>query len=493
MKVLIGECRQEVSTFNPAVTGYDDFVTAHGQDVLDFHRNLRTEIGGAMSVLGTANIELVGAFSSRSITSGGPLQGDAWDRLSREFLDAVREVGPVDGIFFAMHGAMSATNEIDPEGFLLQETRKIVGEAIPIVVSLDLHGIFTDRMLTHATAAVPYHTYPHNDFLETGQRAGKLLQRLLKKEVNPVTAVVRVPALVRGDELITATGKIGRQIKQAQRIEATPGGLSAGMFWGNPFTDVPELCSHSYVVTDGDPEWASREAIRMAEEFWAERAAMQSPLVSPAKAIKIAEATSGTTVLIDAADATSSGASGDSNAILKALIESGYSGRALLPIVDAPAVQDAMRAGVGASIRTTLGGTLDPGRFTPLAVEATVRMLSDGRFINESHNTEWYAGDTAVLEIGRHIVIATSRAVSLYDRSLFHAHGQDPKRFECVIQKSPHCQYHMFAEWATLVGVDAPGSTSANLAYLGHTECRRPMYPMELDTEFNPEVTLFQR
>jgi microcystin degradation protein MlrC len=268
------------------------------------------------------------------------------------------------------------------------------------------------------------------------------------------------------------------------------------MFWGNPFTDVPDLCSNSLVVTDGDPERASREAVALAERFWADRAAMQAPLLPVAEAVRQASEATGTAVLVDAADATSSGASGDSNVLLRALIEAGYQGRGLFPIVDAPAVRAAYAAGVGNTVRTTLGGAVDRQRFTPLPVEARVRMLSDGRHISESHGIEWQAGPTAVLEIipAGHIVIATSRAVSLYDRSLFLAHGQDPTRFDAVVQKSPHCQPHFFADWADrLIHVDAPGSTSANLPSLGHTRCARPMYPLDQDAAFTPEVRLFQR
>jgi microcystin degradation protein MlrC len=221
---------------------------------------------------------------------------------------------------------------------------------------------------------------------------------------------------------------------------------------------------------------------------------MQAPLVGLEEAVRQASDATGTVILIDAADAPSSGASGDSNAILRALIKYGYGGRALIPIVDAPAVRTALAAGIGSTIRVTLGGTLDGARFTPVPVEATVRMLSDGRFISESHGIEWYAGETAVLEIGNHTVIATSRAVSLYDRSLFLAHGQDPTRVDLIVQKSPHCQYRFFAEWAErLIGVDAPGSTSANLPSLGHSRCRRPMYPMEPVTPFVPAPLVFQR
>jgi microcystin degradation protein MlrC len=294
--------------------------------------------------------------------------------------------------------------------------------------------------------------------------------------------------------MITETGLIGPRIRECQAIEASEGGLSAGMFWGNPFTDVPDLCSNSLVITDGDPERACREAIALAEKFWADRARMQAPLVSLDEAVAEARTAQGTVIMVDAADATSSGASGDSNAILRALIEHDYQGSSLSPIVDAPVVEAAMSGGIGATIDITIGGTVDPARFTPLPVTAKVRMLSDGRFISESHGTEWYAGNTAVLEIGKHIVVATTRAVSLYDRSLFLAHGQDPTRFDVVVQKSPHCQHRFYEAWADLlIGVDAPGSTSANLPYLGHTICKRPMFPMERDTTFNPEVLLFQR
>ncbi len=494
MRILVGECKQEVSTFNPAKTHIDDFGISSGEELLAFHEGIPTEVGGALPVFREAGVELVGLHGIRSLTSGGTLAADDWNQLASDFLAAVAAAPPADGVFFSMHGAMCAENESDPEGYLLQETRKLLGEEIPIVVSLDLHGIVTDRMLTHADAIAAYQTYPHDDFAETGARAAKLLLKILNEGAKPVTAMVRIPALVRGDEMITASGLISGRIQECIALEQGPGGLSAQMFWGNPFTDVPQLASNSVVVLDNDPERAKREAIALAEKFWNDRAAMQAPLVSIDEAIEQAREAKGTVVLVDAADATSSGASGDSNAILRGLIESDYPGTTLFPIVDAPAVAAAMAAGIGAEIETTLGGTLDPGRFEPLPVKGIVRMLSDGRFTNESHGTEWFGGNSAVLQIGNHTVVVTSRPVSLYDRSLFLAHGHDPKRFDLVVQKSPHCRYEFFQAWADrLIGVDAPGSTSANLPYLGHTVCQRPMFPMEPDTTFEPEVMLFQR
>ena len=117
----------------------------------------------------TDKVQVVPAFGASANTSGGILTADGFTRLQNEFLGCLADAGPVDAAFFSLHGAMQAENEDDPEGRLLSEARRILGEKIPFVVSLDLHGILTDRMLEHSDAVVPYHTYPHVDFVETGR------------------------------------------------------------------------------------------------------------------------------------------------------------------------------------------------------------------------------------------------------------------------------------------------------------------------------------
>lgn len=496
-RILIAECKQEVSSFNPVPSTIADFNLSKGSELLDYHRGLQTEIGGALTIFAQqTDVTMVPGYSARAITSAGTLEADSFDQIAQAFLAAISDAGPVDAVYLSLHGAMSAVGEPDPEGYLLAELRQIVGESIPIVASFDLHGIITKRILQHCDAIVAYHTYPHVDFYETGVRAANLLLRILAGEVKPVTARFYIPALVRGPELVTATGLFGQMIRQAQACEADSKGLSAGMLIGNPFTDVPDLATNSFVVADGDVAWAVAQAEAMVQAFWAVREQLHQPLISLEEAIAQAKSSvgQGTAVLVDAADATSSGASGDSNAILRALLEDDYPGAALMPIVDAPAVTTAFAAGVGAEINVTLGGQLDPARFPPLSVTAKVRMLADGHFFSEHSHLPWYAGETAVLQVGKHIVIATSRAVSLYDRSLFWAHGQEPRHFDAVVVKSPHCEYHMFAEWANpMLDIDAPGSTSANLHRLGHTICRRPIFPLDETVAFTPQVEIYQR
>ena len=495
-RIAIAECKQEVSTFNPAPSRYEDFRTARGQAVVDYHRTVREEIGGALSVFDAAdNVELAPAFAVSSNTSGGVLAADSFERLSGEFLNGLAEASKVDAAYFCLHGAMQAENENDPEGYLLQEARRILGEDIPFVVSLDLHGILTDRMLEHSDAVVSYHTYPHVDFFETGARAARILLKIVAGTVRPVTARVKIPVLARGDEMITETGAVSECIRLAESIEASGAGLSAGVMWGNPFTDVPELRTNSFVVMNDDQNAAKSHAIELANRFWQHHEKMQVPLTSLADAVQQAAAvTTGTVVMMDAADATSSGASGDSNAIVREAVRQGYRGRLLAPIVDPAAVRQAMAAGVGATIQTTVGGALDPARFEPLELEARVRSLSDGRFFSESFGWNWNSGDTAVLEADNLTLVVGTRPVSLFDRSWFYANGQDPQRFDMVVVKSPHCEPHMFADWcARKINVDAPGSTSANLKSLGHTICGRPIFPLDAGVEFHPVADVFRR
>ena len=218
------------------------------------------------------------------------------------------------------------------------------------MISLDLHGILTAKMLTQIDGLALLQTYPHVDMADTGARAARLLLRVLDG-AKPVIARVVVPALVRGDELITETGVYGKIIGRARQLERDGVALAAGFMIGNPFTDVPELCSQAIVITDGDAEAAEREAILLAEAFWPDRARMQAELIAVEDAIEVARALDGTAIFTDAADATSSGATGDSNVILRALLDAGYDGTVLLPIVDRPRSRRRSRREWGAPCR----------------------------------------------------------------------------------------------------------------------------------------------
>lgn len=494
-RVLIAECMQEISSFNPVESGYANFAIDRGADVYR-QRALNRAIGGALATFeARADVEVIPSISARA-SSAGILSAEGWRALSTEILAAIRErIEGVDAIYVSLHGAMGAIGELDPEGFLLQEIRAMSGPDALIVVSLDLHGVLTERMLRQIDGLAIYHTYPHVDFADTGRRAAELLLHLMDNpSIRPVITRVVIPALVRGDELITRTGCYGELIGECKRMEREGGVLAAGVMIGNPFTDVPELCSQVIAVTDGERPDIDRAATQLAEEFWSLRFRMQGKLIGMDRAIAQVRAIDGTAVFTDAADATSSGASGDSNAILRALRDAGYEKRVLAQIVDADAAAMAHEAGVGAVIDTTIGGGLDPDRFEPMPIRATVKLLSDGKFRLETMRMELDAGPTAVLCFGSVTVVVISRTVSLFDRALYFANGLNPREFDLVVVKSPHTEHRMYDAWVERnFNVDAPGATSADLRSLGHTICARPMYPLDDGFTFTPEPTHFSR
>jgi len=264
------------------------------------------------------------------------------------------------------------------------------------------------------------------------------------------------------------------------------------MMIGNPFTDVPELCCQSVVVTDAEPELAEAEALHMAQSFWEQRERMQPTLIEMDQAVHEANTLPGPVIFTDAADATSSGATGDSNALLEALIEGDYAGEVLAPIVDPSAAYMAHSAGVGQKLHVVIGGALD-SRYPPLELDVTVEKLGDGEYPLESSGTPEHAGLTAVLRCGNYTLVCLSRSVRFIDRSPFLAHDINPEDFDLVIVKSPHCEPRFFDDWAEHnFNIDAPGSTSANLKTLGHQICSRPLYPLDSEVNFTPSTETYQ-
>ena len=96
-RIVVAECKQEVSTFNPVASRYEDFRVVRGAAALDYHRSVREEVGGALSVFAAAEgVELAPALLASSNTSGGVLAAESFERLSGDFLSCLAEAGQVD-------------------------------------------------------------------------------------------------------------------------------------------------------------------------------------------------------------------------------------------------------------------------------------------------------------------------------------------------------------------------------------------------------------
>src|SRR4029077_2211891 len=126
-----------------------------------------TELGGAIQAAHEAGIEIVPLLYAAAVPSGIVTQ-EAHHRLSGELSSRLRAPVPVDGVLLTLHGAMVAQNDAAPEVTLTKAARNVVGPAVPIAVTLDLHGNPPDELCKAADIVVGYRTFPHVDMFARG-------------------------------------------------------------------------------------------------------------------------------------------------------------------------------------------------------------------------------------------------------------------------------------------------------------------------------------
>jgi microcystin degradation protein MlrC len=87
--------------------------------------------------------------------------------------------GRLDGVLLDLHGAMVPEGLDDGEGDLMAAVRRIIGPAVPMAVTLDLHGNLTAAMVESTELLHGYKTYPHVDMAERG-RGDRAAARVMK-------------------------------------------------------------------------------------------------------------------------------------------------------------------------------------------------------------------------------------------------------------------------------------------------------------------------
>ncbi len=497
MKIAIASILQESNTFSPVYTRYEDFSPVYGQAAFDRHNGKLTEMGGFIDVLskaggkGKARVEIAPVCAAWAITANRLVEPD-FTQLCERFRDNLTAV-KARALLFAMHGAQTAEGEDDVEGRLLAIAREVLGPDKPIIVTLDLHANLTQRMVSLATAIVGYHTYPHIDMFETGQKAARLMLRTLSGEVKPEMAMVKLPLIIIPENSQTYRGPMHRILRRGKALESKGKAEAVSLFPVQPWLDIDEMGTSTVVVTNGRAKAAKRYATKLAQLLWDRRRQFDFELTPPEEAIAQALAEEGgPVVLSESADSTGSGSPGDSSGLLKYLVRAELTGPAAIFLVDPPAVAKAFEAGVGATVKMKIGGAHDKQNSKPVPVKAYVKTLSDGRWTARArgHNTGIVTsmGRSAVLEIGQVLVLAAEKSSMTVDPELFRSHGIDPTWCKIVAVKSPNgfrAAYEPIARKSIMV--DTPGVSTSNLKRLPWKRIRRPIDPLDDMVDLPPD------
>src|SRR5262249_31447644 len=133
----------------------------------------------------------------------GTATRETFSWLRDEMLDALQQALPVDGVLLALHGAMVSEDVPDVEGAVLRVLRRRLGPHVPLVATLDLHANVTRLMVDAADALVLFHTAPHIDVFETGERGAAVLRRIVVDRVKPAKAFHKLPLVVPAERANT--------------------------------------------------------------------------------------------------------------------------------------------------------------------------------------------------------------------------------------------------------------------------------------------------
>ncbi|MCC7491877.1 MAG: M81 family metallopeptidase [Fimbriimonadaceae bacterium] len=496
MRLVTACLAHETNTFATGLTELADFgrqppgpAFPAGAVIRKNFQGTRTILGGLLDVAAEQAVTvdpLLWVFA----TPSGVVRQEAYEHLLGLLLQRLAAAGPVDGVLLELHGAMVTTALSDAEGHLAAAVRQVVGPAVPIALTIDLHANVTPAMVAAVDLLVGFDLYPHTDMYERGREAAELLLRTVRGEIRPTMALRQVPLLTMPPKQCTLLDPMRQVLAAVHAAEALPGVLCASLAPGFPFADIPAAGATVVVVTDGDAALAEAQAAALAGELWRRRAEFEVELQPIDAVIRYARRAEGLVILADGSDNPGGGAPCDGTVILEALIEADLPDAVVAVIADPETAQQAHDAGVGTVIHARLGGKTDDLHGPPLEVEAYVKHLGDGLFTYRAAMSAGVAGDlglVAVLQIGRVSVIVTERRVQVWDPEVLRSVGIEPATCRLLALKSA---VHFRAAFAPLAeqifDADTPGVHRPDFGAYDYQHVRRPIWPLDRDFDYDP-------
>ena len=283
-RIAIAGLAIESSTFSPAKSEIDAFLAREGEDVLKYYPFL--EETSAQRLAATWIPTLRG-----HALPGGIVTRKAYDSLVGKTLTLLKEGMPYDGLFFDIHGAMSVEGIDDPEGDFIEKIRALIGTKTLISTSMDLHGNVSERLAQHSDLITCYRMAPHEDALESKQRAvDNLLDRIASGKGKPkFKAWIPVPILLPGEKTSTRIEPGKSLYAKIKPMTEKEGVIDAAIWIGYAWADEPR--NHAVVMVTGDDQVAVTESAEiLAKAFWDVRNEFEfvAPTASLEKSLELA-------------------------------------------------------------------------------------------------------------------------------------------------------------------------------------------------------------
>ena len=488
-RIAIGGMQHETNTFAPSKADYPAFEAGggwpgvqYGAPMFDALAGANIPAQGAIEALRSLGHTLVptawaAASPSAHVTT------EAFERIVGELVKHLRAVGPVDGVYLDLHGAMVTEAHDDGEGEILRRVREVVGPRVPIAVSLDLHANVTRAMLEVADALVAYRSYPHVDMAETGGRAARLLDRMLRTGE-------RLAHASRGFDFLTGIPSQCSFIEPAKSIygelEALERKADVVLSFtpGFPMADFDECGMQVFGYGGKTREVESAvEALRGAVADSEKDFALELHSADDAVQRARQRGESGApVVLADTQDNPGAGGNGDTTGLLGALVRQKASDATLGMLIDPESARRAHEAGQGATLPFALGGRSGIPGDAPLAGEFTVERLGDGRFTCTGPmflGFRMNLGPMALLRSraapGVRVVLA-SRKCQAADQEMFRHVGVEPRRERVLgLKSSVHFRADFQPIAKEVLVVKSPGPALADPAEFAWTKLRKGM------------------
>lgn len=438
------------------------------------------EIGGFFEGLVKEKLEAVGLYATYQQASG-MITSAASEQLWNDIETSLDEAGQVDALLIAAHGAAVSESQPDMDGWWLSKVREKVGE-IPIVCTLDPHANISKEMIQAVDATIAYRTNPHIDQRERGIEAAQLLARMLRDEVKPTQALATPPVVINIERQLTAASPCLEIHSLAESIRQMPEVLSVSFVLGFPYADVKEMGSSFIVVTDNNVSLAQSLADKLASHLWENRRAFVGQLIEIEAALEKIQHLEKPVCLLDMGDNIGGGSPGDGTFLALGLLSKNIN--AFVCLHDREAVIRAEQAGIGNTLSLTMGAKTDKMHGESISAEVTVLSLHDGIFYETEARhggaSSYDMGRTALVNTGSLTVMLTSKSTFPFSLEQLLSCGLQPEAFDAIVAKGVHAPVAAYAPVCpSLLRVNTPGVTSADLKHFNFQRRRRPLFPLD--------------